>query len=186
MRKTVDTIRIIGIDPGTAKMGVCTISGTAKKPVFSVDKWVTGKKSTIDDKLVYMISGALCKIGEHKPDLVVCEYPFSIQGHAKVLVEMFGAIRYHCLVNDVPFLPLSQSRIKKYATGIGKDVEKSAMVMRAFKEYGLDLSDDEADAFWIAHVGMTYLFGSPVKFRQDSVDDIKAKARAADKKGRKK
>ena len=69
---------------------------------------------------------------------------------AKVLVEMFGALRYHCLSNDVDFLALSQSRIKKYATGVGKDVEKSAMVMRAFKEYGLDLSDDEADAFWAA------------------------------------
>ena len=130
-----------------------------------------------------MISLAIGKI-TGDTELVVCEYPFSIQGNAKVLVEMFGAIRYFCLCNDVPFLALSQSRIKKYATGVGKDVEKSAMVMRAYKEYGLELNDDSSDAFWIAHVGMTYLHGSPVKFRQDSVDDIKKKA--GQKKSRKK
>jgi Holliday junction resolvasome RuvABC endonuclease subunit len=169
-------MRIIGIDPGTAKMGLCRISGTVKQPVFDCSLVKTEKTKSIDTKFQFMVATATQLISDARPDLVVCEYPFSIQGHAKVLVEMFGAIRYHCLVNDYEFLALSQSRIKKYATGVGKDVEKSAMVMRAFKEYGLDLSDDESDAFWIAHVGMTYSYGSPVKFRQDSVDDIRKKA----------
>jgi Holliday junction resolvasome RuvABC endonuclease subunit len=179
-------MRIIGIDPGTAKMGLCTITGKLINPEFIVRKLVSVKTETIDKKFVYMIASTIGAIGCLAPELVVCEYPFSIQGHAKVLVEMFGAIRYHCLVNDISFLPLSQSRIKKYATGVGKDVEKSAMVMRAFKEYNLELSDDEADAFWIAHVGMTYLYGSSTKFRQDSIDDIKKKMSYKEAKNKKK
>ena len=174
-KSTGGKMRIIGIDPGTAKMGVCYISGSMKHPSFDCSLRVSDKKMTIDAKFQFMIAYAIVEIDANNPELVVCEYPFSIQGHAKVLVEMFGALRYHCLINDIPFLALSQSRLKKYATGVGKDVEKSAMVMRAYKEYGLDLSDDQSDAFWIAHVGMTYLYGSPVKFRQESVDDIKKK-----------
>ena len=167
-------MRIIGIDPGTAKMGVCYISGSMKHPSFDCNLHVSDKKMTINAKFQFMIAYAIGQIEANNPELVVCEYPFSIQGHAKVLVEMFGAFRYHCLINGIPFLPLSQSRIKKYATGEGK-AEKSAMVMRVYKEFNLELSDDEADAFWIAHVGMTYLYGSPVQFRQDSVNDIKKK-----------
>lgn len=174
-------MKIIGIDPGTAKMGLCSIIGSSKNPEFIPLIYTSNKADNIDTKFRFMIGRAISHIATLVPDLVVCEYPFSIQGHAKVLVEMFGAIRYHCLSVGIPFLALSQSRIKKYATGVGKDVEKSAMVMRAFKEYGLDLSDDQADAFWIAHVGMTYTYGSPVKFRQDSVDDIRKKAVAKTK-----
>jgi Holliday junction resolvasome RuvABC endonuclease subunit len=169
-------MRIIGIDPGTAKMGVCSITGTRKNPEFIPITYTADKADDIDMKFRLMVGRAISHIATLAPDLVVCEYPFNIQGHAKVLVEMFGAIRFHCLVTNTPFLALSQSRIKKYATGAGKDVEKSAMVMRAFKEYGLELSDDSADAFWIAHVGMTWIHGSDVKFRQDSVADIRKKA----------
>jgi Holliday junction resolvasome RuvABC endonuclease subunit len=166
---------IVGIDPGTAKMGICTITGSPQKPKFDCGMFATEKKSSIDIKFCHMIDRAFGVLKEVEPELVVCEYPFSIQGHAKVLVEMFGAIRYYCLKTHTPFLPLPQTRIKKYATGVGKDVEKSAMVMRAYKEYGLELSDDQSDAFWIAHIGMTYLYGSNVKHRQESVNDIKKK-----------
>jgi Holliday junction resolvasome RuvABC endonuclease subunit len=170
-------MKILGIDPGTAKMGLCMISGTASKPVFDCQLIKTNKKDDINQKFRYMAATAILEIKQCGPDIVVCEYPFAIQGHGKILVEMFGAIKYYCLTNEIPFLPLSQSRIKKYATGVGKDVEKSAMVMRAYKEYGMELTDDESDAFWIAHIGLTYLHGSKVKFRQESVDDIKKKER---------
>lgn len=167
-------MRIIGIDPGTAKMGLCYISGNMKRPLFDCSLRVSDKKWTIDTKFQFMIAYAIEQINLNNPELVVCEYPFSIQGHAKVLVEMFGAIRYHCLIKNIPFLALSQSRLKKYATGIGKDVEKSAMVMRAYKEYDLDLSDDQSDAFWIAHVGMLFVAYPNIKAPQYRLDCIEA------------
>jgi Holliday junction resolvasome RuvABC endonuclease subunit len=172
---------IIGVDLGTAKMGICIIKGIAKNPKFDCRLFLTQKKETIDFKFLSMIKNVTTLINKEKPDLIVCEYPFAIKGHAKILVEMFGVVRYHCLINKIPFLPLSQPRIKKYAIGRGKDVEKSAMVMRAYKEYSLELSEDEADAFWIAHVGMTYLYGSSVSFRQESINDIKKKMIKAEK-----
>lgn len=167
-------MKIFGIDPSTTSIGFCTVSGTPAKPKFYVSKKVVDKKAGADDKFKQTTNQAIAYIVGEKPELVVCEYPFAVHGHGKVLVEQFGAIRYHCLINGVLFLPLSQSRIKKYATGEG-GAEKSALVLRAFKEYGLELSDDEADAFWIAHVGLSFLHGSPVKHRQASVDDIKKK-----------
>lgn len=178
-------MNIIGIDLGSVKMGVCHIYGKFAAPKFTCKLFVSDKNETTDEKFLTMVQLAIDYIEMHWPELVVCEYPFAIQGHAKVLVEMFGAIRFYCASRGIPFLPLSQTKIKKYATGSGKDVEKSALVMRAYKEYDLELSDDQADAFWIAHVGMTYLFGSPIKFRQDSVDDIKKKMQTKIKKVRK-
>lgn len=167
-------MNILGIDPSTTSIGFAFITGSQKKPEFRVTKCVADKKSDADNKFRLTTSAALSHIVSKSPELVVCEYPFAVHGHGKVLVEQFGAIRYHCLIYGVPFLPLSQSRIKKYATGEG-GAEKSAMVLRAYKEYGMELSDDEADAFWIAHIGMSYLYGSAVKHRQVSVDDIRKK-----------
>lgn len=170
-------MNIIGIDPGTIKTGISIITGTVKEPKFKTEIIGYDCESTmlpkIDQRLLYVGNGIQSVIRDQRPELVICEYPFGITGNAKVVIELFGIIRYFCLVDGYPFIPLQQARIKKYVTGSGR-AEKSDMRLQAYKEYGLDLSEDKADAFWIAHMGMTYLYGSKKKGRQESIDAMKA------------
>jgi Holliday junction resolvasome RuvABC endonuclease subunit len=168
-------MRILGVDPSITKLGLATIEGDVSSPIFTVSRIIPTPKDESALRFAAVVRGTITKINSFMPELVVVEYPFNIQGYAKVLIEVFGAIRYHCIHRDVPFLALEQSRLKKYATGAGA-AEKSAMVMQVYKEYGLTLTEDEADAFWVAHMGMTYLYGSNVKHRQASIDDMRKKS----------
>lgn len=166
-------MNILGIDLGSQKAAYTLIKGDIKSPVFKTQMvYPNNAKDPMESRFDTILTVLKVAIEDYSPELVICEYPFNIQGNARILVEMFGVIRYHCLQAEIPFVVLPQTKIKKYVTGSGK-AEKSDMRMQVFKEYNLDLSEDEADSFWIAHMGMTYLYGSNKKFRQDSVDAMK-------------
>lgn len=166
-------MNIIGIDLGSQKAAYTIITGDVSAPAFDTHLVVpTNPKDAMEVRFETILDVLGDVIDKISPELVICEYPFNIQGNARILVEMFGVVRYHCLRDSIPFVVLPQTKIKKYVTGSGK-AEKSDMRMQVFKEYNLDLSEDEADSFWIAHMGMTFLYGSDKKFRQESIDAMK-------------
>jgi len=175
-------MNILGIDLGSIKTGVTYITGDISAPVFKSRLITASDKLPIDERFLEILRTVTVTIDAQSPELVVCEYPFNIMGNAKILVEMFGVIHYHCLMFGFPFLPLPQTKIKKYATGKGT-AEKSDIRMQVYKEFGLDLAEDEADSFFIAHFGMSYVYGTDKQYRQESVDALKAPKK---KKGKKK
>lgn len=170
-------MNILGVDLGTKKAATCHITGDKATPKYDITFFEEKDSSTMV-RFHNIMSKMLEQIEREKPELVICEKPFGIQGDAKIIMEMYGVIHYHCHKIGQPFIGLSQTRIKKYATG-GKEhgggLEKSDLRMQVYKEFGMDLSEDRCDAFWIAHMGMTYIYGSDKKYRQDSIDDMKAK-----------
>lgn len=184
-------MNILGIDLGTNKAAVTHITGDISSPKFEpiliLPKDI---KAGVEDRFLSICSTLIGRLhiisdaGMLPPELVVVEYPFNIMGNARILVEMFGVVHHYCLTAGYPFLKLEQTRIKKYVTGSGK-AEKSDMRMQVFKEYNLDLGEDQADSFWIAHMGMSYLYGTDKKYRQESVDAIKDKQEKAATKGKK-
>lgn len=184
-------MNILGIDLGTNKAAVTHITGDFSAPKFEpILILPQDAKAGVEDRFLSICSNVIGRLhtisdfGNKKPDLVVVEYPFNIMGNARILVEMFGVIHHYCLSAGYPFMKLEQTRIKKYVTGSGK-AEKSDMRMQVFKEYNLDLGEDQADSFWIAHMGMSYLHGTDKKFRQESIDAIKEKAEKNATKGKK-
>jgi len=178
-------MNIIGIDLGSQKAAYTSISGDISDPKFQTKLiTATNAKDSVEQRFSVILTSLKASIEYYNPELVICEYPFNIQGHARILVEMFGVIRYHCLINDIPFVVLPQTKIKKYITGSGK-AEKSDIRMQVYKEFNLDLSEDEADSFWIAHMGMTYLYGTDKQFRQTSIDDMRKPKTKKSKGGKK-
>lgn len=168
-------MNIIGIDPGTIKTGIVHITGKGD-PHFSVE--LIGYESkgqeklpVLNDRLAYIVPGIAKRLKEAAPELVMVEYPFGISGHAKAVVELFGIIRWHCIMNGFKIMPLQSAKIKKYATGHGR-AEKSDLRMQVYKEYGLDLSEDKADAFWIGHFGMSLLYPETITkaYRKESIE----------------
>lgn len=154
--------KIVGVDLGLAKMGVVTlrihndnIAGQYKELFVSDAK----KFSHPDARLAYMCENAQISIGSAEPEIVTCEYPFNVKGNGRVLVEMYGIIKLFCFKRAIPFVPVAQTSLKKYATGGGK-AEKSDMRLQLYKEFGLDYSEDEADAYWLAHLGWSIRYAS--------------------------
>lgn len=176
-------MNILGIDLGTNKLAYTHITGPRDIPIYVTIVYAVPKTvKEPSEKFIHMVDILLAVMHEKQPELLVVEYPFNIMGNAKVLLEMFGIIRYRAVKKGFNFLPISQSMIKKYATGHG-DAEKSDMRMQAYKEFNQDLSEDGADSFWIANIGMTTLYGSDKKWRQESIDRMQ---RVKPKKKRKK
>lgn len=166
-------MNILGIDLGSNKTAYTHITGGILTPQFDAELLNIEKETDSKKRFVTALSWLRDGITIHQPELVVVEYPFNIKGNASILIEMFGVIRYFCLSKDIAFMGLPQTKIKKYATGNGH-AEKSDIRMQLYKEFGLDFSEDMADSFFIAHFGMTYLYGTDKKFRQESVDGYKA------------
>ena len=109
-----------------------------------------------------------------KHDFIVIEKPFNIKGHGEVLLQLLGIVKYILFIGDIDFCEIPQMTLKKFATGSGK-AQKSDMVKRALKEFGLDVeTEDEVDAFWCSKVGKALL--EPGKFskaRQDALKKVK-------------
>lgn len=180
-------MNIIGIDPGTIKTGITHITGSTAKPKYVSE--IIGydceqdKLPKIDERLLLIVPDILKRLDAAKPELVIYEYPFNIKGHARVNVELIGAIRWHCLNKGYKYIPLAQTRIKKYATGKG-NCEKSDLRMQVYKEFGYDLSEDRADSFFIAHFGMGYLYPQVID-KQHRIDSIEAVKNGKPKKKKK-
>lgn len=186
-------IKIIGIDLGTVKSAVthmeCDsyLKGDLKFVSHSV--LITTDVKERDQRIVTLIKKIWRSVREYDPDLIVVEYPFGIMGNGKIVLEMFGMLRY--LITEyqmhgssMKFLELSQTRIKKYVIGSGK-AEKSDMRMQVMKEYGLDLSEDCADSFWIAHMGMSYILPPEKAYRKESIAKWKQSMEIKPKKAKK-
>jgi Holliday junction resolvasome RuvABC endonuclease subunit len=168
-------MNICGIDPGTTKTGITHISGTPKKPKFKTEligyDCDASELPKVGDRLLYIVPEICKRINETKPELVIMEYPFGISGNGKIVLELFGIIRYHCLVNKIKFVPLQAAKLKKYATGRGR-CEKSDMRMQAYKELGIDAGEDVCDSVFVSHFGMSLLYPETInkQWRQESVD----------------
>jgi Holliday junction resolvasome RuvABC endonuclease subunit len=171
-------VNILGIDPGTTKTGITHITGTVKKPKFESEligyECAPENVPVVNVRLLHIGSMIIEMLDRIAPDFVVIEYPFNIKGNARVIAELIGVIRFHCLRMCYPYLFLPQTRVKKYATGKG-NCEKSDIRMQAYKELGLDLSEDKADSLFIAHFGMGYMYPETIshKHRLESIEAVK-------------
>ena len=76
-------------------------------------------------------------------------------GNARILLELLGIFKYNLTVLGHTVIEVPQTTLKKFATDSGKAMKRD-MVLRAFKEYGIDdVGEDGVDAFWLAKFAET-------------------------------
>jgi Holliday junction resolvasome RuvABC endonuclease subunit len=165
---------ILGIDLGLAKMGIVSLRIHDDEIAGSDKRLYKTKKGEMSDtgRLSFMCEMVSRTITTEHPEIIVCEYPFNVKGNGRVLVEIYGNVRLCAFRHHVPFVPVAQTSLKKYATGSGK-AEKSDMRMQLYKEFGHDYTEDEADAFWLAHIGYTIRYGSGKSYRKELAEKLK-------------
>jgi Holliday junction resolvasome RuvABC endonuclease subunit len=160
-------MKIMGLDLSITSTGVCLPDGSviALRPKRKGDDRLGEIRDHI--RLAVRTSGA---------DLVVIE---SIQGRglkgdAAIIIPMLhGVIRVMLRDEQVPFVLVNQSTLKRYATGNG-NADKTAMAMAAYKRARVDFADDrggdKCDAWWLYAAGMEHteqlLFILPLAQRQ--------------------
>lgn len=160
----------VGIDSGTVNSGLCIIMGKRTR-VMNIA--ATPKAVTIERirQIVTVFEAEVKKFskGGTVPAFVVLEQPFGIKNNGKVVLELFGIFRYLCWKYRWIPVGFPQTSMKKFATGDGR-ADKGAMMVRAYKEFGIDnATEDAVDAFWAARVAYELYHGSTTDFRKESL-----------------
>ena len=92
---------------------------------------------------------------------VIEGYAYGRHNKAHQIGELGGVVRLTLQEEDVPYLEVPPTVLKKYATGRG-NAPKPDMRMELYKRSGLDVADDNAvDALWLLAVARE-LAGDPL------------------------
>jgi Holliday junction resolvasome RuvABC endonuclease subunit len=151
-------MKIMGVDPSINSTGISLPDQTT----FSVSppRPIKG-----DDRLEYMADHVGLAARTAGAALVVMEdAPTTLLGNAlRVLLHLQGALRLELKRNHVPYMILSPSTLKKFATGSGsasKDDMADASRTQLNRIYE---TNDECDADWLRIAGRyAYGLGEPV------------------------
>ena len=144
----------IGIDPSLTAFAVCAYSDDDNWliRVFKPDTHGPERLAEITQSLVDFVS-------VNAPRATSAD--IGIEGtvrqspSASVLGELTGAVKLTVFQNfgTLPMLNIPPMSAKKYASGTGRGVTKSQMLLAVYKKYGVDLTDDNAaDAFVMARI----------------------------------
>lgn len=153
-------MRIIGIDPGTARIGWAIVSGTVHTPLVNAYGLVTtdaGEKK--EKRLDVLFDSITTIIRKYRPDVASIEDLFFAK-NAKTAIavgEARGVIILACAKEKLPVVSYTPLAVKRTITGSGQADKKQVeqMVVRTLRLKSAPKPDDTADACAIA---LTHLF----------------------------
>ncbi|KOP25548.1 crossover junction endodeoxyribonuclease RuvC [Hapalosiphon sp. MRB220] len=158
--------RILGLDPGLAKLGFGTIVHKSNQPQqqdISVDMLDFGVISTeasteMGQRLRTLYEDLHTLIKDLQPDLVAIEKLFFYRmGNTILVAQARGVIMLVLAQHNLPYLEFTPAQIKQALTGYG-NAEKYEVQQAVARELNLDYiprPDDAADALAVA---LTALF----------------------------
>jgi crossover junction endodeoxyribonuclease RuvC len=149
-------VRILGIDPGFDRVGVCVLEKNGNKETLLFSACIsTDKKESFEKRLAAIGKDLLSVLKDHKPDELAIEKLFFAKNQTTAMnvAEARGVILYLCHTHGLSVHEYSPPQIKVAVTGYGgatkKDIE--TMVPKILgKSLSKELLDDELDAIAIA------------------------------------
>lgn len=151
-------MKILGLDPGFARLGFGVISAYGNILKHIVHGCIeTKKEKTFGERLVEIGSELEKVIKFYKPDRIVVEKLFFTKNVKTAIAvgEARGVIFYVCSLRKIPIVELTPSQIKMGLTGYGnadkKQMQKMIKLQLCLKE--IPKSDDAADALAVAICG---------------------------------
>ena len=148
-------MKILGIDPGTGRLGWAIIDHTKGVTTFvECGCFETAKNSELEDRLekIYLFFQELITI--HKPDELSVESLF-FTNNAKTAFDVGAARGVILLCGKLAHMPIAQytpTQVKSSLTGYGKadKTQIQFMITRILKLKEVPKPDDAADAVAIA------------------------------------
>jgi crossover junction endodeoxyribonuclease RuvC len=153
---TPTPVRIMGIDPGFDRLGICILDKTGNKEVLVHSQCITTSKKDSFESRLAEIGTQLTKILKtYKPHELAIETLFFTNNQKTVITvaEVRGICIYLCHIHDVTIHEYSPPQIKLTVAGHGKASKDDIahMVPKILgKPMKLGTLDDEIDAIAIA------------------------------------
>ena len=156
----LNTMRVIGIDPGYDRVGIAVLEQSAdgKVTLPHSDCFVTNRADAFPERLLAIGAEIETLLETHAPDALAIETLFfnTNQKTAMLVAAVRGAVIYISQKNDVPVFEYSPQEVKIAVTGYGKSAKEqiTAMIPRLVPIDKDIRFDDEFDAI---AVGLTHL-----------------------------
>ena len=172
------SIKIVGIDASLASTGMCQMGNILETVTTSIQSKLTGPQRLIEirRKMWDFVRGS---------ELVVLEdYSFASGNQAHQIGELGGILRVTFFENGLRVLKVSPSQLKKFITGKG-NAKKEEIAVAIFKKWGREFkTNDEADAFVLARIGMAYMghTNGLTAYQQEVIDALHGKSEVKKKK----
>ena len=152
----MNTVRILGIDPGFDRLGICILDkkGDKEELVFSICL-TTSRKDTFEQRLFDLGKNLEEIIKKYKPQELAIETIFFTTNQKTIITvaEVRGICIYLSFVHKLTIHEYSPPQIKVAVTGYGKATKEDIAIMVP-KIIGIQgtskLIDDEMDAIAIA------------------------------------
>jgi len=154
--RSIEVIRVLGVDPGLTRCGVGVVEGTPGRPLSMVSVEVLRTPSDLDlAARLLRISDALDDlVRTHRPDVVVVERVFAQQNVRTVTgtAQAAGLAMVAAARHGVPVAMHTPSEVKAAITGSGTadKAQVTAMVQRLLKLESAPRPADAADALALA------------------------------------
>jgi crossover junction endodeoxyribonuclease RuvC len=159
MVKNPKVIRILGIDPGFDRLGVCIVDKEGNNETLVYSGCITTpKQKTFEERLVLLGKDLNEIITKYKPNEVAIETIFITKNQKTVIqvAEVRGVCIYLSKLNNISLFEYSPPQIKIAITGYGRATKEdvSLMVPKIVKMQKTlekeNLFDDEIDSIAIA------------------------------------
>lgn len=148
--------RILGIDPGFDRLGVCILDKVGNKEELIHSQCITtSKKETFEVRLAEIGDQLTKIIKKYKPNELAIETLFFTTNQKTIITvaEVRGICIYLSHINDLTIHEYSPPQIKVAVTGYGKAAKEDIALMIPKilgKSMKSDILDDEMDAIAIA------------------------------------
>ena len=148
--------RILGIDPGFDRLGVCVLDKNGEKETVVYSTCITtSKKDTFEKRLVALGDGVEAIIKKYSPNELAIETLFFTTNQKTIITvaEVRGVCIYLSHKYGLPIYEYSPPQIKLAITGYGKASKEDIayMIPKILKQPLLvGVLDDEIDAIAIA------------------------------------
>ena len=106
-------------------------------------------------RLAWILSNIKACYYETQPDLVVIEdYAFAARGMVFSIGELGGSIKLWLWENDIPYLLINPSHLKKFVSGKG-NCPKERILLAAYKKWHIEIPQtDIVEAYGLARIGL--------------------------------
>ena len=149
---------IIGLDLSLCATGVVVIN--EKGNILEKELVESSSKEENTPRLTKICITIMKIVNSYKPNLVILEGPtFGVQKTISIfqLGELAGVVKEKLFIQNIPFIIVPPSVLKKFITGKG-NAPKDIMMLKIYKKYGIEFENNNlADAYALARYGIQFL-----------------------------